>query len=202
MSGTGCFHLESSLQYVQRAVPAILVSAIEKEFELGDVEGQVDFGNTAVGANHLPQPGPGAFHGIAMDFAYAIPIQVEGIFTGPVIDDPVLIALTGEEMIDAVAIGVDTSAPLHHLLHDGADGRSLHIAQDEQSCLTASAQQSKDGQAVTVPRATASPFESSLARFAFQFQAASVALQSCGDVDLVQFGDVFSSTMGASERVW
>jgi len=64
VGGTGWVYLEGGLEHVQSAVTSVLVAAVEKELELRDVERQVDFGNATISADHLTQPGPGAFHGV------------------------------------------------------------------------------------------------------------------------------------------
>jgi len=84
VGGTSCVYLEGGLEHIQGAVPSVLVAAVEKELELRDVERQVDFGNATISADHLTQPGAGAFHGIAMDLAFAVTVQVEGVLAGTV----------------------------------------------------------------------------------------------------------------------
>ncbi len=166
----GGVHLKERLEHIQGAIPEVLVAAIEHKLELRHVERQVDLRNAAIGAEHLPQPGPGTFHGVTVDFAPPVPIQVERILARTVIDRLMAIAVLGEEMIDAIAVRIDSRATLHHLLHDGANGLRLHIAQHEQPHCTAATHQTEDGQPITLPGAASPPFESPLARRAFQFQ--------------------------------
>lgn len=184
-------HQEGSLQHIQGTVPAIVVAMVEQELELSHEQRQIDFGDTTEGADHGMQPRSGAFHGVALDFAAAIAILVEGIFASAMIDGLVAVTFAGQEMVDRVAIGVDLGAAAHHLVDNRADGVGLDILQDEQAHLSASAQQAKHGQAVTLPGTPAASFQAARAWFSFQFQATSIAFQSSGDVDFVELGHIF-----------
>ena len=160
----GGVYLEGGLEHIQGAVPMVLMTAIEQELELGDVERQVHLGDPAIGADHLAQPGPGAFHRIAVHLALAISIHVQRVLTSTVIHSPVLIAIAGQEVVDAIAVGVDLGPAPHHLIHERADGLRLHIAQHEQADLTATTQQSKGGQPIRIPGTASASFEPSLAQ--------------------------------------
>ena len=142
--------MEEHLKHVQGAVPMVLMPPIVQKLELGDIERQVDFGDTAIGADHLSQPRPGTLDGVAMDLTLAISVQVQGILTAPVIDRLVPIPLAGEEVIDAVAVGIDAGAPLDHLFHDGANGFCLNIAQHKQTDLTPPTDETKDVQRIFI----------------------------------------------------
>ena len=98
-------NLESGLEHVQGSVPVVLVTPVEQELEMRDVERQVHLGDAAIGANHLAQPGPSAFHRIAVHLALAVSVHVQRVLTRAVIRGPVLIAIEGQEVVDAVATG-------------------------------------------------------------------------------------------------
>jgi hypothetical protein len=203
VGGTGWVHLEGGLEHVQGTVPTILVAAVEKEFELGNVERQVHFRDTAIGADHLTQPGPGAFHGVAVDLALAVTVQVEGVLTSTVIDSHMLIAITGEKVVDAITVRIDPRTALHHLVHNGLDGLRLYVAQHKQTNLAAPTQQAKDRQPIAVPGATATPFEPPSACLALQLQATGLSFKPAVIyTSSISPTSSAANTIGSSERVW
>lgn len=49
---------------------------------------------SVIGADHLSQPRPGTLNGVAVDFALAVPAQIQGILTATVIDRLVWASVT------------------------------------------------------------------------------------------------------------
>jgi hypothetical protein len=60
-------------------------------------------------------------------------MHIEGVLTGTMINGLVPIGISGEKEVYAVGIRADTGAPLHRLMHKGAEGISLHTAQHDQT---------------------------------------------------------------------
>jgi hypothetical protein len=184
--GAGQFSLSPRLG----GVPCGIFSANPPPWAGARSVGIVHFRDAAIGADPLTQPGPGAFHGVAVDLALAVTVQVKGVLTSTVIDRHMLIAITGEKVVDAITVRIDPRTALHHLIHNGLDGLRSHVAQYEQTNLAAPTQQPKDRQPVTVPGAPAAPFEPPSAGLALQWQATGPSFQASREIHLVHLAHI------------
>ena len=120
-----CFYLKSGLQDVQSAIPAILVSAVEKELELRDVQRQVHFGNPVMHRQVLPQQTPYRLQGVDV---YLTP----GVLSPPVLYTLVAVAQTSQEAVDLIFIGVHLRFPRYQPGDDGLDRLPPHVRQWDQ----------------------------------------------------------------------
>jgi hypothetical protein len=150
------------------------------ESENGDVQGQVDLGDAAEGAQVRAQQRPQAFGGVDVS-------ATAGVFAGAVVDHLVLETCFPQEMVDVVGVGVDRGAALQASQQPGAEGLLLQVLADTHPQLAVALNNGYHWQFVAFPVA-ASPFlQASSACCTVGFDPARTAFPTADDVQFVDF---------------